>query len=186
MTLANIHSCKDFFWRGCERSWSDCSCSVIYYSWHGAVSNLCLFDSFFYLLCKSVKSFPLQLLLRNTGSHAKRKKVELTGGRSAAGGSAQVSLITLTTAAGPEQQSNKAAEQSWAVVSPALPWHLETATVRNHVCTMNRQPADLLPRSLIFLMRRIFISSKCCSSKCRCDHSDSKAWKFWLGWTKSS
>lgn len=39
------------------------------------------------------------------GVTCREENVELAGGRSAAGGSAQVSLITLTAAAGPEQQS---------------------------------------------------------------------------------
>lgn len=183
MTLANIHSCKDFCWRGCERSWSDCSYSVIYYSWHGAVSNLCLFDYFFYLLCKTVKSFPFQLLLRNTGSHAKRKKVELTGGRSAA--RRKRTGVVNNTDDG--RWSRAAEQQSRAELSSLLlcrdtwkrpPWGIMFAL----------QTGNLLisPHFLIFSMLCIFTSSKCCSSKCRCNHSDSKAWKFWLGWTEWS
>lgn len=99
------------------------------------------------------------------------------------GGSAQVSLITLTTAAGPEQQSSRA-EQSCRLSCSAVTLgngHREESCLHYKQVTCWSAP----PLSH-FLMLCIFTSSESCSSKCRCNHSDSKAWKFWLGWTKSS
>lgn len=104
-----------------------------------------------------MKSFPFQLLLRNTDSHPKRV-VKVTGGGSAAGGS--MSLIATDvcrwsraaeqqssreaqqrSSAAAEQRSSRAAEQSCHLFcSATTPGN---GDVRNHVCTANREPTGL-------------------------------------------